>query len=99
MSAFFWITQVQSKIKSVGTQTKVQKFDEAEVSRENQGSEFEFKKNSKKKKLLFFSCCIVGGVAVVACAYFIRGKYILTTLANNFSTRAFSERERERERV
>jgi len=55
-------------------------------------------KKIQKRKLLF-SCRIVGGVIVVACTYFIRGKYILTTLTNtNFSTRAFSEREREREK-
>ena len=56
---------------------------------------FGFKKNSKTS--LQLSSRWSGGV-VVACAYFIRGKYILTTLIANthFSTRAFSERERER---
>ena len=56
---------------------------------------FAFKKNSKTS--LQLSSRWSGGV-VVACAYFIRGKYILTTLIANthFSTRAFSEREREK---
>ena len=61
------------------------------------GSEFFSSKQIQKRKLLF-SCRIVGGVVVVACTYFIRGKYILTTLTNNFSTRA-TERERERKSV
>jgi len=59
---------------------------------------FRSKKIQKRKNFSSLSCCLVGGVVVVACTYFIRGKYILTTLTNNFSTRAFSERERERER-
>ena len=78
---------------------KKEKFDEAEesVERKSRGRRRKKcilvqkkEKNSKKKKRLF-SCRLVGGGVVVACAYFIRGKYILT----NFSTRAFSEREKE----
>ena len=68
------------------------------VSREKiEEVNFGFKKNSKTS--LQLSSRWSGGV-VVACAYFIRGKYILTTLIANthFSTRAFSEREREREK-
>ena len=85
---------------------KKEKFDEAEesVERKSRGRRRKKcilvqkkEKNSKKKKRLF-SCRLVGGGVVVACAYFIRGKYILTTLIANthFSTRAFSEREREK---
>ena len=56
--------------------------------------------SKKIQKLLLSSVVsLVWFLVVVACAYFIRGKYILTTLTNtNFSTRAFSEREREREK-
>ena len=58
--------------------------------------------SKKIQKLLLSSVVsLVWFLVVVACAYFIRGKYILTTtlIANtHFSTRAFSERERERER-
>lgn len=35
-------------------------------------------------------------VVVVACAYFMRGKYTLNTNTNFSTTRAFSEREREK---
>ena len=75
---------------------KKEKFEEAERSLDKEKIEevnFGFKKNSKTS--LQLSSRWSGGV-VVACAYFIRGKYILTTLIANihFSTRAFSEREK-----
>ena len=71
-----------------------EKFDEAEESREKIE---DVNLVSKKIQKLLFSCRLVGGGVVVACAYYIRGKYILTTLITNinFSTRAFSERERK----
>jgi hypothetical protein len=100
VSAFFWITQVQRKSESkvLAPEQKCKNLMRQKSREKIKEANFRSKKIQKRKNFSSLSCCPVGGVVVVACTYFIRGKYILTTLTNNFSTRAFSERERERER-
>ena len=70
--------------------------------RENQSRKSEFWVQKKFKNFSsVFVVSLVWFLVVVACAYFIRGKYILTTTLitnTHFSTRAFSEREIKRER-
>ena len=86
-------TQVKQNCKK----EKFEKEAERSLERENrEKSEFWFQKKFKN-----FSSVVVSLVwwsRCCACAYFIRGKYIRTTLITNthVSTRAFSERERER---
>ena len=64
------------------------------IDERREAKNFGFKNKKFKKEDTHFS--LQWSVVVVACAYFMRGKYTLNTNTNCSTTRAFSEREREK---